>query len=172
MSAYVVSRSEIRFLVEAAFRMPERHQCLSWFWNVNRREYTMDRAQLKPADYREAARVGQMLWDENIRSVLHRYPQDTRETMPGPIGEDFAYDRHENPHSENFAPERVIRVIHRLDYQSCEHPEWPESEAYAFLQALERAAVNRVLDGYEEAHGDGCWDVRENPETAVSIFAL
>ncbi len=67
MSAFMVDREHIAYLVTAASRMG---------------------LQANPE-------VGQMLWNENRYSVEHRYP-DCLETggYPGPIGETFVYDEH------------------------------------------------------------------------------
>lgn len=154
MSAYVVGRAHIRYMVEAALARSlfAPHDSLSWIWDVNRDTGGYKRGNLAPSDYQEAARVGQMLWDENIASVLHRYPQDTRETMPGPCDETFEYAEHGPGFARlpDIEPCQVISAIGCYEYQACEHPGWDKSEAKAFCQALKEAAMNRLVDLEEE----------------------
>jgi hypothetical protein len=84
-----------------------------------------------------------MLLAENFRSVNHRYAEEGepagmyeyREPKVGPIG---------------YNPVQVLKAIHCLEYQSCEHPEWETSEARAFLKALEARTI-RKIPGYDAA---------------------
>jgi hypothetical protein len=93
--------------------------------------------------------IGKWLMEENEKSVLSRYPQDTLDSAPGCIGE-----RSTNYKFREFLPAlkpvEVLKACHCLDYQSCEHDEWPQSLAYGILQSIERAAM-RQLPGYENA---------------------
>ncbi|GIW55025.1 MAG: hypothetical protein KatS3mg082_1429 [Nitrospiraceae bacterium] len=38
-------------------------------------------------------------------------------------------------------------------YQSCETPDWEQTEAYQFCKALEGAMVHELIDRYEAKHG-------------------
>jgi hypothetical protein len=62
MSAYIVSRKHIHYLVTAA-------------------------AQYGLIRLREQDKTGQMLWDENIKSVQYRYHNEPVEDLPGPCKE-------------------------------------------------------------------------------------
>ncbi len=176
MSAFVVSRAHIAYLVEAGLQLPHRSRHgsgLSWFWRGQRHE-------LPYSDYERAAEVGQMLWDACVKSVLTRYPQDTKKTMPGPTGETFEYERHRPeiiPHKSNtmlisargltpfveIDPVQTLKACNCYDYQSCEARDWEESEAYAYIQALKEAAI-RVLPGYDDAE----WEITaEKPAEAA-----
>jgi len=46
----------------------------------------------------------------------------------------------------------VLKAIACLEYQSCEHPGWLDSEARVFCQALRRVAIT-ALPGYSAAQG-------------------
>ena len=81
MSAYVVDRKHIEFLVASALTLCELNRSREFRWRAKGAPY-----QLAPGDQDGANRVGQMLWDENILGIL--------ETMPGPCGENFEY-RHD-----------------------------------------------------------------------------
>jgi len=120
MSAYIVNREHIVSLVQAA------------------------RAYGVIADNpNEAAEAGRTLWQTNIASVAFRYPSCAN--LPGPVGEDF------NLTAEDFAavprePDAaaVLRALAGYDYQSCERPDWAQSRAFAFCEALRTAALQRT----------------------------
>jgi hypothetical protein len=144
MSAYVVDREHIEYLVNAAMLMP--HFGFSYYWQGKRRE-------LNSGDAEEAMRIGQMLWNECVASVSHRYPNDAPDSLPGPVmepGEGYFYGPHRFCHCPQLDPVQVIKACHCYAYQSCEHPEWEASEAYAFVSALESIATH-YLPGYEKA---------------------
>lgn len=119
MSAYIINRPHIVALVQAA-----RHYGL-----------IADDAQA-------AAEAGKILWQTNIASVAFRYPNCAN--LPGPVGEDFQLT------AEDFAavprepdPSAVLRNLATYDYQSCERPDWAQSQAFAFCEALRAAALQR-----------------------------
>ena len=89
MSAYVVDRESIAYLVTAALQLPERHDSLRW-------HHAGESRTLHAGDYPAASRLGQMLWDENIRSVCFRYDepyaQVDRGKLPGTNGESYEFD--------------------------------------------------------------------------------
>lgn len=171
MSAYIVSRAHIRYLVSAAqsYTLFQHHGHLSWVWDIDRNAGTYKRAEIHRGDSDRANAVGKMLWDENIRSVRYRYPNT--ENLPGPIGESYEY-----VHDWTYDGEQYVRVLHLLridplavlkacdclDYQSCEHPGWDGSEANAFLEALRKAAY-RAIPGYENA----AWHIADDDKAAT-----
>jgi len=156
MSAYVVDRAHIAYLVEAAARLGRHHndRGLRWVFNVNREAGTYEYEKLALGDYEAAARIGQILWSENVRSVSHRYPNDRIDQLPGPIGCTYEYGPHRSSVSFNHDPVAVLKACDGYEYQACEHPEWEASEAHAFIQALRRKAIS-CLKGYDEAS----WEV-------------
>ncbi len=96
MSAYIVDRSHIAYMVEAtvSHAISAQHDLgMSWVWNIDRAKGTYSRAELRCIDYEALARVGQMLWNENVKSVRFRYP-DCTDDLPGPIGCDYQYGEH------------------------------------------------------------------------------
>lgn len=105
---------------------------------------------LSAGDLEKGVETANMLKLENVKSVSFRYPNDkSSASLPGPIGETpidthdlFAYGMQVNP-------VQVLKTIACLRYQSCEHPGWKESEAFAFLASLEQSAI-RALPGYGE----------------------
>src|SRR5262245_66493464 len=114
MSAFVVDREHIRFLVEAA-RLPHDGRPLRWFVGDSV-------AELLPSDMDGASHLGQLLWSENVNSVQHRYPQDKPEELPGPCDAwPYDYGLHDViatiPH-----PLAVIQACRCYAYQTCAHP--------------------------------------------------
>ena len=158
MSAYMVERGHIVFLVQSAMDLR-----LSWVWDVNYDTGHYAHMSIRVADYDVGARVGQMLWDENHASVCHRYKEGD---LPGPADQDFRYaDQHPGVHF-TFDPPQIIKACDCFEYQSCEHPGWQASEACAFIRSLHGVAAGRVK-GYEEA----TWGAPK-PTGAIPIMSM
>ncbi len=87
--------------------------------------------------------MGQMLWSENWKSVSFRYPDAKCYGAEPP-----EYGRHDMNGTGEVTPERTLRACDCYEYQSCEHPGFYESEAFAFVYALRAAAWN-ALPGYQ-----------------------
>ena len=145
MSAFIVDRNHIRYLVASALHVTTRMHPVKRFLWWHGEEWH----ELTPEN---ATEVGQMLWDECIASVRFRYfdPEYPDDILPGPIDEDFTY-LHQSPPG-NFNPDlaQVFMAADCYDYQSCEHPSWEESSAKAFTSALRRETTQR-LPGYDDA---------------------
>jgi len=114
MSAFIVSRKTIDHLVTA-----------------------LDTYVPYPCPSDNPTRRGQILWDENIASVAHRYQDDDPAHLPGPIGETFTYT-YAAP-TRTLTPLEVYGLVNCYTYQSCEHPGWEDSRAYAYMRDLETA---------------------------------
>ena len=70
--------------------------------------------------------LGQMLWDENHKSVNYRYT----ETKPTPS---YTFTARPN---KVINPVVVLKQLACYEYQSCEHAGWEDSKAYKFCQML------------------------------------
>jgi hypothetical protein len=93
--------------------------------------------QLRCTDGREElARVGQMLLDQNARSVNDRYREDNAYV--------YAYARPQH----TWLPVHVLGAISCYEYQACESPDWRDTEAKAFCDALRDKMIHR-LPGYD-----------------------
>lgn len=150
MSAFVVSKAHIDTLVHAGLRSghPARGgYTLRWF--VDKPEWTGGdtyesymvavQGATRELTRQTANRVGAMLWNENHRSVDHRYNEASDREV---------YRFKESPITSNLVA--VLKAIDCYEYQTCEHDEWEQSEAFAFCQALRKAVIH-MLPGYEEA---------------------
>jgi hypothetical protein len=94
--------------------------------------------------------------ETNVKSVAARYPDDGPTERPGTSGEDIdeaAFGYRFEPRGYTFTVPEALGAIRCLDYQSCEHDGWLESEAYGFLQAFTAALVGKIAEGWE-------WDER------------
>lgn len=165
MSAFVVDKAHIDVIVFAGLRAPAvslQGGKLHWYARDPDRVYAeagggdagweemgKARRELNPETVN---RVGQMMLDENLRSVFHRYP-DTLEggCVPGSIDEEWREPyRYRYPMRWGFNAVEALAAINSLEYQSCEHPEWDDSEAHTFCEALTGSLI-RALPGYAEA---------------------
>ena len=153
MSAYVVDLNHINYLINAALTTGDGYQRFSFYHNDQRHEVDSD----------TASALGQMLLDECIRSVSYRYADSA--PLPGPVDESPVYSYTWN-HYDGFKPAQVFKSIRCLNYQSCEHPGWEESAAWAFLQSLTNATIGRV-QGYEAAE----WGAPDHNESVKLLFA-
>ena len=140
MSAFILDRKHIAYLVDAALsRAIVGNSILHWG----------NGCALRGGDAAAADRLGKLLWDENVRSVQHRYSDDKPENLPGPIGCDFEYGEHGFHLEEiDIDPMQVLKACNCYEYQTCERADWEASEAYRFISALKSAAVSS-LPGYK-----------------------
>jgi hypothetical protein len=77
------------------------------------------------------SRLGANLWAENHRSVNDRY------------GGDEGPQQYVGPTSEVLLdPVAVVKAIDCYVYQSCEHPQWPDSPAAEHCARLREAAMH------------------------------
>lgn len=142
MSAFVVSKEHIDAIVAAAMPSGPEEGCC-WYHGGNG----------KHADYTNADEIGQMLWDECVRSVSHRYPDNER--LPGAYLDDdtpewsepYVFPFFKVPKLE---PVAALKAIQCYEYQSCEHPGWEPSEAKTFCSCLTEHLIYK-LPGYAEA---------------------
>lgn len=156
MSAYMVDRDHIVYLLLASGRAGHFS-----FWCPSART----RVILRPGDYEQLTKIGQMLWDENKKSINARYPDtiDHPENMPGVVGDDCILTEADiKIFSGQFNPIEIIKACHCYEYQSCKHDGWKDSDAKSFIKALIGYAI-ASLPGYEEAQ----WGT---PESFVKQF--
>lgn len=167
MSAFVVDKQHIDLLVRAALNAcPTRYAgdgCrLSW-WRVDEqgeyagwRELNCHAETMEDDNYKAyftPSQLGQILVSENVRSVHHRYPDDDPDLgeLPGPIDAYYMAPYIYSDPGRTLTPGEVFRAIDCLDYQSCEHEDWRNSEAFAFLTSLRKAYCDQVADAEKAA---------------------
>lgn len=153
MSAYMVDRDHVRFLVSAARLYARKGSRFGWYFDG---KWTY----LDPINRDEASALGQLLWNANLKSINARYPDTVGkpENAPGPVDETFIYAHSKDWPFDMVAAVQVLKSISCLEYQSCEFDGWEASEARAVCKALENAAIN-ALPGYDDAE----WGAPELP---------
>lgn len=101
----------------------------------------------------DAVNIGRVLYRENCRSVLYRYPSDKDEVNP-----DFPIVDENDVVSVSLYSDEIKKAVDCLEYQSCEHPDWEKSFAKRILDSVLTAIDDLPKSGY------ATWGV---PETFV-----
>ncbi len=130
MSAFILGNDHISVMLQSGSKyvsLPE-----DYYWQSER--YTITGREQE---------VGTKLINENYRSVNYRYEHC----------DEFPLDV--KPFQWNMClrkrtPVELIKACDCYSYQTCECPDWTETEAYAIVEALREAAINS-LPGYDEA---------------------
>ena len=144
MSASIVRKAHITAMIRAALA---HRQDFSWYHQGNYQ-------RLAGSDL---DKVGQMLLDQCVASVRYRYRDgEDSDDLPGPVNNEWRRPYSFNPLGRVPTALEALKLIRCYDYQSCENPEWEQSEAKTFCDALFVCLVS-VLPGYEEA----AWEWRE-----------
>ena len=144
MSAYIVDRETIQYLVQSGLEAGYQHR-------LSRRMRWYHDGKSHWLDDRNATEVGQMLWDENIASVAYRYSDSIAEGLPGPVDEPgYTYFHEDLTVGYRWDPAQVLKAADCFEYQSCEHPGWWSSSAKAFIDVLRKLAWTKVA-GYDKA---------------------
>ena len=129
MSAYVVSKKHIDTIVSAWISMAEPSH-----------DNRADRLKL-------ATQVGQMLWNENYRSVNRRYNEKSEPLV-------YRYTEVSLPPTSAMLLPLLFKALDCYDYQCCETSDWEETQAFRFVSRLRREAWKQI-PGYETAS----WDI-------------
>ena len=129
MSAFIVSKNHINTLVNYGY-----HNRLY--------RYISEDNILRFND--EPTKIGQILVDENYKSINYRYEEDE---------EHYKYKF--NLSLKNYSPVQIIKACDCYDYQACETPDYDKSVAYKLIDTIRARAINS-LDGYEKAE----WEIR------------
>ena len=141
MSAYMVDIGHVAYLVESILsrdlsRWPDRRE--AWHQVA-------------------ATALGQLLWNENERSIHARYP-DTVGDMDNAPGvypsEGYKPYAHPSPFllEQLPAPEpvQILKAIDCYAYQCCETEDWEESEAFTLVEALREQTLPKVQHNARE----------------------
>lgn len=86
--------------------------------------------------------LGQTLWQENHTSVNYRYSENTEAPKYQLRTTEATLD-----------PIVVLKAIACFNYQSCEHPGWPDSRAHDLMVALHTAVLDRHPELGERVNG-------------------
>lgn len=86
-----------------------------------------------------ASTVGQILVNENYRSVNYRYRQ-----------QDEAPEYYYRPYRKELSAVAILKLVNNYMYQACEHPDWEKSDAFKISERIKDSLINK-LPGYDEA---------------------
>ena len=139
MSAFVVGSAHVRAMLRAAMAYGHDRGRFRWSYGPGEDgELRLDNAN----------QVGQMLMDECVASVAHRYSDDTTAELPGSMDN---LDPFQYPLTGHLpTPVEAIKLVHCYEYQSCEHEAWEASDAHRFTTAL-HDTLESALPGYDAA---------------------
>lgn len=141
MSAFVVDKSTISAIIDGALKNGARYRStFKWYHNNEWHELTLSNADA----------IGQMLLNENIKSVSYRYQDSQVTDLPGRTDASYIIPYKHPIFGKQYPVIQIIKLINCLDYQSCEHPEWDSSESKSFLDGLKNALICD-LPGYEDS---------------------
>ena len=178
MSAYVPDKAHIAAMVRAGLDHATPGSPLRW-WSEDPRVMVAGAAD--HADYfrrleairrdlrhepASVARAAMLLTTAVVAGVKHRYPDDTDETLPGPLDHYWTSTSPEAWVDAVRGARRlsVIEALSALDgyeYQACELPGWMGSEAASFVESLRRHLITR-LPGYGST-----WEVTDQAEVVA-----
>lgn len=126
MSAFVISNKHISAML-AATEHYKHHYHYTVRYEFDGRLY----------DFKDMRRVGQILLDQNHKSVNIRYDENTTGFF-------------------SYVPTPKMPLVHVLslcmgyEYQACEDPDWHKSEAYAIVQKIKDQCI-QFLPGMDDA---------------------
>ena len=101
-------------------------------------------------DLSDATTVARILMTENIKSVCHRYDEEEAKYYWQELNVDVSPADKTHFPKLRLTPIQLIKLIHCLNYQSCDHDEWDATLARKILATLEDHLI-RTMPGYEEA---------------------
>jgi len=140
MSAFIVNNEHIHALVTAA----KQSRDFRFYYKENL-YYVND---LKECDF-----IGQMLLNENYRSVNFRY------------SEEIKAPNYEFEYSIGFSPIEIIKACHCFNYQSCETDDYYDSLSYKFIKTLIETMI-MILPGYNNAD----WEIINKKTNAIPFI--
>lgn len=149
MSAFICSPEH--FVQLAVFATRRAHGSM----NVDPRYLKYDGGDESYANKTEAdiaTYYANILYDENIRSVSARYPNDKPDKLPGPITRPARIQvrNRDTMHGAHLHPVDILKMCDCLEYQSCETDDYRNTLGFKLLDRIRGAAIH-TLPGYENA---------------------
>lgn len=142
MSAYIVDPRTIDYLVTWAINKREIYAYVSDEFGPTEYDHVrtgqrFDLRQLTPNQ------LGQILLDENVRSVQARYPDDRTDNLPSPCDQSRIFAYRFQPVGHQLAP-WVISSCDCLHYQSCETSDYEQTLGHAVMRAIRESAIKNL----------------------------
>ena len=149
MSAFVVGKEHINKILTAA--LSSRYGAMYYYYNEVSHKVNDETINA----------IGQMLLDENVKSVMYRYKDSQLTDLPGKTNAEWLIPFKYEVELSALSGIQIIKLIRCLEYQSCEHPEWKTSEAKIFLDALTIRQYERI-PGYDDAKWEWVEPIEHN----------
>ena len=117
---------------------------------------------VRQASNRDVADIARSLARENLASVMHRYSDDFRMLPSNAEGDGERYvERCGAAAPLPCSPAEGFSYLECLEYQSCEHHGWGDSEACGWIAAATEALTLQMRD--ELLDGRDVWEVGGTP---------
>jgi hypothetical protein len=130
--------------------LPEALRFLAHTWGTG---FYLDLSQIPPNV------LGQILFDECVRSVAYCYSDTKPEDLPGPTTDHPDYNRIRHyvhkPIRTMLRPAWVVKCCDCYRYQSCETDDWKTTVAYAVNDAIRESAIHVLTK-------DAPWDLSDD----------
>jgi hypothetical protein len=161
VSAFQVSTDHIDALIHAAkHHAVHRHDRFAYYFGNPTKRRVVDSDD-------DVQHVGWVLWNENIRSLNHRYPDgiepDGGHDMAPKLPAGWLWDRRPYGIRQPTLVES-FSLCACYDYQACESADFRSTEAYAVIEAIKEGMI-RNLPGYDKAPWE--WTYAEPKPVAV-----
>tara|TARA_R110002111_G_scaffold223832_1_gene285644 strand:+ start:100 stop:576 length:477 start_codon:yes stop_codon:yes gene_type:complete len=139
MSAYLVDSNDFAVIAQYA---GEAKRC-PYFYNLDSKS---------EIEVENVPALAVLLAQENIKSLEHRYPGQPAggflsqgQTVTDFLAEVSQKSRRLQGHLD---PAHVKRILFSYDYQSCEHPDYHQSDAHHVVRVIK----DQLLDAFVSAH--------------------
>lgn len=136
MSCYVIDKKDMKKIV-LAFRKFATNQHTSQVRIPGDDDYS-DLTEIETMN-----RIGQILVDQNYRSVNYRYDDRLEPEVFEITGNDLKY-------TKRLTPVETLKALASYDYQSSETPDYEETAACKLANLIRHYAIES-LPGYDEA---------------------
>ena len=136
MSCYIIDKKDMKKIV-LAFRKFAAAQHTFKVRIPGDEDYS-DLSEIKTM-----SRVGQILVDQNCRSYNYRYDEALEPEVFEITGQDLMY-------VPRLTPVETLKALASYDYQSCETPDYEETDAWKLANIIRHYAIE-ALPGYDDA---------------------
>ena len=148
MSAYILEKAHIDYMLGY---LTHRNNCQGTIFYVPNKEAEdgWDRFEAILGESQDTSKLGQILVDQNYRSVNARYNENQ---VPPP----YTYTRQVGQGPDDFEPLQVLKACDCYDYQACKTDDYHTTQAAWIVDIIRKAAI-RDLPDYHDAEWHIQW---------------
>lgn len=144
MSSFIVEPHEIAYIVAAAMAGPKTSS-----GPFNWKNAEGDWQSLDSSDLEYAAKIGTMLWNQNVQAVTAKYHHVDEDELPG--SSDLApyiitVDDIDAALGTTFEALQILQSIRYLAHQCDTDEDWKDSESFNFLDSLSYRVTTALID--------------------------